>query len=157
MFKILQATIIPILQRRLVVQSVSCVQLFSMPMHRSLPCFPVLHCLLELAQTHVHWAGDAIPPSHPLPPTSSPLALIFPCFSVFSNQSALCILWPKDLSSSFSINPSNEYLGLISFSIDWFDLLAVLGTLKSLLPTEKNWWDKDQGPTAIEPESYKVQ
>ena len=61
------------------------------------------------------------------------LPSIFPSFRVFSSESALCTRWPKDLSSRFSISASNEYLGLISFRIDWFDLLAVQGTLKSLL------------------------
>ena len=66
---------------------------------------------------------------HPLllPPS------IFPSIRVFSNKPALCIRWPKYWSFSFSISPSNEYSGLISFRIDWFDLLAVQGTLKSLL------------------------
>ena len=97
------------------------------PMDCSIPGSPVLHHLLELAQTHVHWGGDAIQPSHPLlllPP-------IFPSIRVFSNESALRIRWPK--YQSCSISPSNEYSGLISFRIDWFDLLAVQGTLKSLL------------------------
>ena len=65
---------------------------------------------------------------HPLLPPS-----IFPSIRVFSNESALCIRWPKDWSFSFSISPSNEYSGLISFRMDWSDLLAVQGTLKSLL------------------------
>ena len=65
---------------------------------------------------------------HPLLPSS-----VSPSTRVFSSESALCIRWPKDGSFSFSISPSNEYLGIISFSIDWFDLLAVHGTLKSLL------------------------
>ena len=59
--------------------------------------------------------------------------LIFPSIRVFSNELVLCIRWPKYWSFSFSINPSNEYSGLISFRMDWFDLLAVQGTLKSLL------------------------
>jgi len=62
-----------------------------------------------------------------------PLSSIFPNISVFSNESALYIRWPKYWSFSFSISPSNEYSGLLSFRIDWFDLLAVQGTLKSLL------------------------
>ena len=86
----------------------------------SMPGFPVLHHLLELAETHVQ-----------LPP--SPPALIFPSIRVFSNESALCIRWPKYWSFSFSISPSKEYSGLISFRIDWLDLLAVQGTLTSLL------------------------
>ena len=61
------------------------------------------------------------------------LPLIFPSIRVFSNESALCILWPKYWSFSFSISPSNEYPGLVSFRMDWLDLLAVQGTLKSLL------------------------
>ena len=61
------------------------------------------------------------------------LPLIFPSIRIFSNELALCIRWPKYWSFSFSISPSNEYSGLISFRIDWFDLLAVQGTLKSLL------------------------
>ena len=61
------------------------------------------------------------------------LPSIFPSIRVFSNDSVLCIMWPKYWSFSFSISPSNEYSGLISFRMDWFDLLAVQGTLKSLL------------------------
>ena len=92
----------------------------------------VLHYLLEFAQIHVHWVGNVIQPSHPL---SSLLLLpsIFPNIRVFSNESVLCIRWPKYWSFSFSISSSNEYSGLISFRIDWFDVCAVQGTLKSLL------------------------
>ena len=102
------------------------------PMNRSTPGLPVHHQLPEFNQTHVHWVSDAIQPSHPL---SSPLLLptIFPSIRVFSNESALCIRWPKYWSFSFSIRPSNEQSGLISFRMDWFHLLAVHGTLKSLL------------------------
>ena len=85
----------------------------------------VHHQLSEFTQTHVHWVGDAIQPS---PPTS-----IFPSIRVFSNESILHIRWPKDWRFSFSISSSNEYSGLISFRMDWLDLLAVQGTLKSLL------------------------
>ena len=88
--------------------------------------------LPELAQTHVHWVGDAIQSSHPQP-SPSPLLSLFPSIRVFSNQSALHIRWPKYWSFSFSISPSSEYLGLISFKMDWLDLLAVQGTLKHLL------------------------
>ena len=98
----------------------------------SIPDFPVHHHLLELTQTHVHQVGDAIQPPHPL----SPLLLlpsIFPSISVFSNESVLHIRWPNYWSFSFSISPSNECSGLISFRIDWLDLLSVQGTLKSLL------------------------
>ena len=96
------------------------------------PGFPIHHQLLEIAQTHVHRVGDAIQPSHPL---SSLLfsPSIFPSIRVFPNESVLHIQWPKYWSFSFSISPSNEYSGLISFRINWLDLLAVQGTLKSLL------------------------
>ena len=102
------------------------------PVECSTPGLPVHHQLLEFTQTHVHWVGDALQPSHPL---SSPLLLpsVFP--SVFSYQSFVCIRWPKFWSFSFSIRPYNEYSGLISFRIDWLDLLAVQRTLKSLLST----------------------
>ena len=101
----------------------------------STPGFPVLHHLPELAQTHVQWDSDAIQPSHPLF-LCCPLLLlpsIFPSITVFSNESALCIRWPKYWSFSFSISPSNEHSGFISFRIDWFDLLAVRGIRKNLL------------------------
>ena len=100
------------------------------PMTCSLPVFPVHHQLLESIQTHVHWVGDAIQPSHPL---SSPSTSIFPSIRVFSNESVLPIRWPKYWGFSFSISPSNEYSGLISFKMDWLDLLAIQGTLNSLL------------------------
>ena len=96
------------------------------------PAFPVHHQLPELAQTHVHWVGDAIQPSHPLSSLLLPPS-IFPSTRVFSNKSVLCIKWPKYWSFSFSISPSNKYSVLMSFRIDWLDLLAVQGTLKSLL------------------------
>ena len=102
------------------------------PMNCSTPGLPVHHQLPEFTQTYVHWVGDAIQPSHlllsPSPPSS-----IFPSIRVFSNESALCIRWPKYWSFSLSINSSSEHLGLISFRMDWLDLLAVQGTLKSLL------------------------
>ena len=84
---------------------------------------PVLHHLLELPQTHVHRVGDAIQPSHPLS-TRLLLTSIFPSIRVFSNELALCIRWPKYWSFSFNISPSNEYSGLISFRMDWLDLLC---------------------------------
>ena len=98
----------------------------------STPGFPVHHQLPDLAQTHVHQVGDAIQPSHLL---SSLLLLpsIFPSIRVFSSESVLHIRWPEDWSFSFSISPSNEYSGLISFRMDWLDLLAIQGTLKSFL------------------------
>ena len=80
----------------------------------------------------VHWVSDAIQPSHLLSSPSSP-AFNFPSIRVFSNESALCIRWPKFWSFSFSISPSSEYSGLISFRIDWFHLLAVQRTVKGLL------------------------
>ena len=107
------------------VQSLSHVWLCDF-MDCSKPGFLVHRQLLELAQTNVHWVSDAIQPSHPL---SSPS--MFP--SIFSSDSVLCIRWPKYWSFSFSISPWNEYSGLISFRMDWLDLLAVQGTLKSLL------------------------
>ena len=90
----------------------------------STPGFPVHHQLLEFAQLHVHSVSDAIRPSHPLLPVLLPPS-IFPSIRVFSIESVLCIRWPKYWHFSFSINPSNEHSGLISFRIDWFDLLAV--------------------------------
>ena len=102
------------------------------PMHCSTPGFPVHHQLLELAQTHVH--GVVVPSNHLI--LHHPLLFlpsIFPSIRVFSNELALHIRWPKYWSFSFSISLSNEYSGLISFRIDWFDLLAVQGTLKSIL------------------------
>ena len=97
-----------------------------------MPGFLVLHYLLEFAQTYVHWV---MMPSNYLF-VCCPLLLlpsVFPSIRVFSNESALCIRWPKYWRFSFSISPSSEYSGLISLRIDWFDLLAVQGTLKSLL------------------------
>ena len=105
---------------------------FLRPMNRSTPGFPVHHQLPEFTQTHVHRVGDAIQPPHPLSSPSLPPS-IFPSIRVFSNESVLPIRWPKYWSFSFSISPSNEYSGLISFRMDRFDLLAVQGTLKSLL------------------------
>ena len=95
-------------------------------MNLSTPGLPVHHQLLEFTQTHVHWVGDAIQPSHPLSSPSTALNLSH-------NQGLLRIRWPKYWSFSFNISPSNEYSGLISFRIVWFYLLAVQGALKSLL------------------------
>ena len=103
---------------------------FCDPMNCSTPGLPVHHQLPEFTQTHVHRVGDAIQPfilCHPLL-----LLPIPPSIRVFSKESALCIRWPKYWSFSFSISPYNEHPGLI-FRMDWFDLLAVQGTLKSLL------------------------
>ena len=116
------------------VQSLSRVWLSAGTMDCSTPGLPVHHQLPELVQTHVHQVGDAIQPSHPLP--CCPLLLlpsIFPSIRVFSMESVICIRWPKFWSFSFSLSPSNEYSGLISSRIDWFDLFDVQGILKSLL------------------------
>ena len=99
-----------------------------------MPGFPVPDHLPEFAQVHVHWIDDAIQSPHPL----YPLLLLpsnFPSIRVFSNESAIHIRWPKrwTLSLSFSISPSKEYSGLISFKIDWFDFLAFQWILKGLL------------------------
>ena len=98
----------------------------------STPGFPVHHQLQEITHTHVHWVGDAIQPSHPL---SSPSP---PAFNLSQHQGPF--KWvssshqvPKYWHFSFSISPSDEYSGLISFRMYWLDLLAVQGTLKSLL------------------------
>ena len=102
------------------------------PMDCSMPGFPVLPYLLEFAQTHVHCISDAIQPPHPLSPTVF-LPSILPSIRVFSNESALSIRCPKYWSLSFSISPSSENSGLISFRIDWFDLLAIQRICKSLV------------------------
>ena len=94
--------------------------------------FLVLLYLLEFAQTCVHWVLDTIHSSHLLSPPS-PLSSVFHNVRVFSNELTLCIMWPKYWSFSLSISPSNEYSWMISFRIDWFDLLAIQGTLKNLL------------------------
>jgi len=110
----------------------SCPTLWN-PMDYSTPGLPVHQQLPKFTQTHVHWVGDGIQPSHPL---SSPSPLAFnwkTSIRVFSKESVLPIRWPKYWSFSFNISPSNEYSGLISFRIDWLDLLAFQGTLKSLL------------------------
>ena len=98
----------------------------------STPGFPVHHQLAEFTQTHVHWGSDAIQPSQPL---SSPSP---PTFNLFKHQGLIKWVssshqWPKYWSFSFSISSSNDYSGLISFRMDWFDLFATQGILKSLL------------------------
>ena len=99
-------------------------------MNHSTPGLPVHHQLPEFTQTHVHQVSDAIQPSHPLlspsPPAPNPS-------HYQSNESTLCMRWPKYWSFSFSIIPFKEIPGLISFRTDRLDLLAVQGTLKSLL------------------------
>ena len=96
----------------------------------SRPGFPVHHQLPELTQTHVHRVGDAIQPS--AVPFSSCLQS-FQALGFSSMRSVLHMRWPKHRSFSFSISPSNEYSGLISLRMNWLDVLAVQGTLKSLL------------------------
>ena len=109
---------------------------FCHPMDCGVPGLPVHHQLQEPTQTHVHRVGDVIQP-HPLILSHSLLfpPSIFPSIRVFSNESVLHIRWPKYWSFSFSISLSNEYSGLILFRMDWLDLLAVQGTLKSLSNT----------------------
>ena len=100
------------------------------PMNRSTPGLPVHHKLPEFTQTHAHRVSDAIQPSHPLlspsPPAPNPSQ-----HQGLSSESTLRMRWTKYWSFSFSISPSNEHPGLISFRMDWLDLLAVQGTLES--------------------------
>ena len=116
----------------IVIQSLSCVKLFATPWtaaHQASLSFTISWSLLKLMSIE-----SMLPSNHLI--LCCPLLLlssIFPRLRVFSNESVLCIRWSKYWSFSFSISPSYEHLGLISFSIDWFDLLAVQGTLKSLL------------------------
>ena len=112
------------------VQSLSHVWLCNC-MYYSTSGFPVHHQFLEFTQTHVHWVSDAIIQSHPLLSPSPPAFNLSQHQGLFS-ELALCIRWPKYWSFSFSITPSNEYSRLI-FRMDCLDLLAVQGTLKSLL------------------------
>ena len=115
------------------VQSLSHVQLCD-PRDCSTPDFPVHHQFQEFTETHGHWVGDAIQPSHPLS-SPSPFALNLSQHQGLSNESVLHIRWPKNWSFSFNISLSNEYSGLISFRMDWLDLLAVQGTLKGIYNT----------------------
>jgi len=113
------------------------------PLNHSTPGLSIHHQLSEFTQIHVHGVSDAIQPSHPLsshfPPAPNPCHPIFllppipPSIRVFSNESMLHMRWPKYWSFSFNIILSKEIPGLISFRRDWLDLLAVQGTLKSLL------------------------
>ena len=96
-------------------------------MNRSMPGLPVHHDLPEFTQTHVHRVSDAIQPSHPRLSPSPPSIRVFP------NESTLCTRWPNYWNFSFSISPPKEIPGLTSFRMDWLDLLAVQGTLKSPL------------------------
>ena len=116
------------------------------PMDCSMPVFPALHYLPEFAQTPVHWVDDVIQPSHPLSSPSLP-ALNLSQHRVFSNELALCIRWPKYQSFSFSISPSSECSGLISFRVAWLDLPAIRGTLKSPPHhSSKHWFFLTRSP-----------
>ena len=112
--------------------SLSVVSTLCDPMNRSTPGLPVHHQLPEFTHTHVHRVSDAIQPSHPLRPLLL-LPPVAPSIRVFANESTLHMRWPKYWSFSFSISPSNEHPRLISFRMDWLNLLAVQGTRKSLL------------------------
>ena len=101
-------------------------------MNHSTPGLPVHHQLPESTQTHVHRVSDAIQPSHSLLSASPPALNLSQHQGLFS-ESTLHMRWPKYWNFSFNISPSNEHPGLISFRVDWLDLLAVQGTLKSLL------------------------
>ena len=109
-----------------------------------MPGLPVHNQLPEFTKTHVHWVSDAIQTSHPLL-SPSPPAFNLRSIRVVSIVSVLCSRWPKYWSSSFNISLSNEYSGLTSFRINWLDLFAVQGTLKSLLQHHTSkasiiWW-----------------
>ena len=118
------------------VQPLSCVQLCN-PMNCSTPGLPVHHHLPEFTQTHVHRVSDAIQPSHPRSSPSPPTPNPSQHQGLFS-ESTLRMRWPKYWSFSFSISPSKEHPGLISFRMDCLDLLAVQGTLKSLLQQQSS-------------------
>ena len=116
----------------IIVQSLSCVRLFVTPWteaHQASLSFTISRSLLKLMSIESVMPSNSLILCHPL----LLLPSIFPSIRVFSNESALPNMWPKHCSFSFSISLSNEYSGLISFRIDWFDLLALQGTLKSLL------------------------
>ena len=110
------------------VQSLSHVQLFATPWTAARLSITNSRSLLKLTSIESVMSSNHLIPCHPLLQPS-----IFPSIRVFSYESALCIWWPKYWFFSFSISPSNEYSGLTSFRMDWLDLLAVQGTLKSLL------------------------
>ena len=130
-------------QYTVVVQLLSHIALFATPWTAAHQASPVLHHLPEPAQNQVHWVCDAIQPSSSLL-SPSPPAFNVSQRLVFSNESVLHIRWPEYWNFSFSISPSNEYWGLISFRIDWLDLLAVQGILQSLLQKKK----KKSSPTS---------
>ena len=102
-------------------------------MDHSMPGSPVFHCLPEFVETHVHWISDVIQPSHPLASPSPPAFNLSQHQGLFQWISSYHQRAPKYWSFSLSITPCNEYSGLISFRMDWLDLLAVQGTPKSLL------------------------
>ena len=114
-------------------QSLKSCPIFCDSMVCSTPGLPVHHQLPEFTQTHVHWVGDAIQPSHPLSSPSLPAFNLSQHRGLFSVESVFQIRWPKYWSFSFSISTSYEHSGLISLRMDWLDLLAVQGTVKSLL------------------------
>ena len=122
------------------------------PMDHSTPGLPVHHRLPEFTQTHVHCIGDAIQPSHPLS-SPSPPAFNLSQHQVFSNELVLHIGWPKYWSFSFNISPSNEYSGLISFRIDWFQWLKICLAMqgKSFRPLV---WELRSHRGATKPVSY---
>ena len=120
----------------IVVQSLSHVQLYTTPWtaaHQASLSFTISRSLLKLMSAESMMSSNHLTLCCPL----LLLPLIFPSIRVYSSESALCIRWSKYWSFSFSISPSNEYSGLISFRIDWLDLLAVWGTLKNLLSNER--------------------
>ena len=129
--EILQARILKWVSHSVISVAQSCPTLCD-PMDCSTPGLPIHHQLLKFTQTHAHRVGDAIQPSHPLL-SPSPLTPSPPRIRVFSNESTLRMRWPKYWSFSFSLIPSKKIPGLISFRMDWLDLLALQGTLKSLL------------------------
>ena len=114
-----------------VVQSLSLVQLFVTPWTAA--CQASLFFIISYNLLKLMSVKSVMPSNHLILSRTLLVPLIFPSIRVFSNESALCIRWPKYWSFSFSISPFSEYSGLISFKIDWFDILAVQGTLKSLL------------------------
>ena len=135
-----QSEIIQGVIHRFVVQSPGCVQLFVIPWTAVLQAslsFTISRSLLKLMSIESVMPSNHLILCHPL----LLLPSIFPSIRVFSNESTVCIKWPKYWSSSFSIRPSNEYLGLISFRIDWFDLLAAQETLKRVVQKQKDTQD----------------
>ena len=142
---VLISLIVAIISQCLILYTFSSVQFSSVvqscltlcdPMDCSTPGLPVyqLHQLPEYTQTNVHWVSDAIQPAHPL---SSPS---LPALNLSQHQGLFKWVRPKYWSFSFSISPSNEYSGLISFRMDWLDLLAVQGTLKSVQHNSSKVW-----------------